>query len=612
MKALTPLNRIASATLIGAVCLTFFSCVKKETPAPTEPVVDEPAFSVSIDAIDGIISNGKISSRPSVLLTMNSKDEAANYTIRYHVDANDWVTVSSMWSGKTRDISSAFSEFTTYGSHTLSGFVYPTGKENERVSFEETVWVRYEQITVGDITFASALDNTPFSGARLSLLESGTLDIKYTPVSAGANFSVTSDQESVISFEPAKATMGNGEYSIPYKVSSVVGTASVTVRIENGTDTDIRRTTVTTDAGKVVSIKPTVTAEPVFLSGKPFTAAIDIESPQGNVGDVTFKLEHFIDGKKEREESGIKLPYKGAYTKTLSGMGEHTYSVKLTSDAFTVVDAEASTTFFVASPILTLTDTQTGTTSVMSTTSSTALKAGRKYSIALSGVTDQYMQFVSLSGAPGKDDVTGKNPWTLIPQKTGEGALTLKVSNNNIDYPAKRTDTVKIVFDRGKNATAYIISASMTESYVHSSIKVKATCSYTGVAEYTYADYDHEWYDSDNIIRPDTPKVIDSSVRKNETTTILDLTSENSEYNGTEYQYTTYEDNGYETWAPVNDYATYQLYINSLTIDVYTESGYSFDSFTDVSYTVSGALEEQPSRFRRQNMKTPVIVNIHR
>lgn len=589
----------------GILIVLLATCAPKENPSPSptpvEPEQQDASFSVELSISDGILVDGKVFTHPVVEFTLHSTDEAANYSIRYRIDGGTEKIVSGLWDGRSRDISADFAGFATYGAHSLSGYVFPDGDELNRFSFDETVWIRHEDVSVSRICFSSVFGDIPFDSAKLNSGETGLLKVEFSPASRIDVFSVVSDNPDILSFDTSKAQLTAGLFSVPYRTASTPGTASVILRIENGRSTDIRRSIVTTDAGRAFSAELSVSVPQLVFTGKSFSIPVNISAPGMDLSGRTFILKHVIDGKTVSEQHSVTLPFSDRFTTSVSEVGTHSYSVTLESADFIIDNASASGSFTAASPIVTIKEGSSAQAVVLSTSTPATVRCGKQYTISVEGVPASLLSLLSLSGVTDKDSFTGKSPWTYTPKGTGEGSLKLSVSGQSysLSYPLKRTDKIALTISRGKRSNEDIYGghkyyAVINESGAASSVKIKASVTHCGRAEWWYNNYDGSGDSDYSVISSNTVKSAAVTVTKGAAQSlVIDLSSEEIGYNSQKYNYSTYSDEGFG-WERYYDYEIYHTYVNSISFEVSTSTGGAFDAYTEVACTVDDSVNIQP------------------
>lgn len=237
--------------------LTFFGCGAK----PNVPEVIEPeheiVFYVNVDNTPGtlILDSARkpvFQTRPRVVLELFSEDTAANYVIEYTIDDSETKTAKGLWHGKTKDISSDFFKFNSYGIHSLKGDAYNVERPGERVHFEEEVWIKYAPAKVEGVyayTYEDSLDLT--QGITVQQGDGGVIHVYYSPKDTYLHVEASVEEDGPVSLNQDKQENTLGVYSIPFRADGL-GHTVLTVRTSNGPDGTTYKYNVTCEDGGVV------------------------------------------------------------------------------------------------------------------------------------------------------------------------------------------------------------------------------------------------------------------------------------------------------------------------------------------------------------------------
>jgi len=576
--------------LIALLSVWAVSCGKPEPEPNVDPEEQEKDFSIEFSISDGVIDREKTLSAPSVSFTVRSLSDEANYVVAYQVDGTETQYVRNLWGGKSRDISSSFSDFKTYGKHTLKGKIYEEDNEDEAIPFEKEIWIRYSQINVESVYFSSFAGDVHTKAATLNTSEKGILFFRFSPGISFAEFAVKSSNEGVISFNYDNPVIDSGLYGLRYTVGNVPGEASVSFSVKNAEKTLMEDAfAVTTKQGKIApTIHVASTCHPVYFASKPIRVqpTVSIDDSSSSLG--TFLATYYLDGQQVGHSEPFGTEYESVFELSSQGLqpGWHEFSMTVSSEKYIMDDVTEMAKFYVLDPILLLSHDEL--TEEYTPSQSIKLRTGESYAVSVKDLPTEIESNIRILDNGASTVINNESGWTLSVADFGEPSISLQIVQE------------ESIYDEVQFQTNRQMSATLTFSIFDGKDTLSALLEYAGnkhpdvyvsgeFVHYGYGESHPTIFENGYPVYTSQPEYTDEvkvqltskqvTVAK---TVIHDFTSLAQYYQDKEFFWPEYSDEGYGyEWYTFSD--CYHLRIKAMKLIISGPDGNPLDSHIELT-----------------------------
>ena len=576
--------------LLALLSLWAVSCGKHEPEPAVDPEKKETDFSIDISISDGVIDREKVLSAPSVSFTVRSLSEDSNYIVAYQVDGTETQYVRNLWANKSRDISSSFREFETYGKHTLKGKIYEENNEEDAVPFEKEVWIRYSQINVESVYFSSFAGDVPTKAATLNTSEKGILYFRFSPGSSFAEFSVKSSNEGVLSFNYDNPVIDSGLYGLRYAVGDAPGEANVTLSVKNADTTLLEDSfTVTTKQGKIApTIHFDTSFSPLYFVGSTVRVVPSVTIDSESSSQCSFIASFSLDGKPVGQSEPFSVDYESVVDLSSQGLqpGWHEFTITVSAEKYIMDEVEDKVSFYVLEPVLQV--THDGTTAEYSKNQSIKLKTGESYEVMAKELPAEVSANLKLHDTGIGTVTTTETGWILNVRDYGSSVLSLQIVKGGTTYDETLFTTERqlaasitfSLFDGDKCLSAILDYAgdqrpevSVSGEFIHYGY---------GESYPTVFDGDCPMYSTQPEYTDETTAEISSTQVKAEKTFLYDYSSLIEHYEELDFSWMEYSDEGlgYQ-WYCYTDY--YHLRLKGMKLVISGIEGGPLDSHIEMT-----------------------------
>lgn len=547
--------------------LSMFVTACKHRIEPDDKGGKTTALSLIVEIKEGLRLENEVVSYPVVNMTVNSEDDAANYTLAYSIDNRAEKKINSLWNGKKVSLSGDFKDNDGFGRHTIHAKLVNDENVEDCAVIDTCVWIAYRLTEYSAPIFVTKERTVELEdNVVLYNGEEGNLEFHYAPSGSILPVELVVDESSPIKLDESKRSCKNGLLSVPVKISGKTETL-LRVKLENGEQIESKDYyIICKDDTEGVTLGLEMSAAPLSVWSEGLDVSLNIKDKQTRTYDVVFE----VDGQMVDAIMGHSAA--GALERTVpSGSlneGEHTLAVTVMDATKHSVSVTKETKFYHCKPTISLNDKPYGKGEQIEVNTSSV------YTVRCSGIPASYYNLVSLVSSDKNMLVekqgTSGGVWTFTPLAYGRGTIMLNITTGkgvSLPFPVVRYQDVLVHFDKTEDFIYKVSISASGASTVDFTVSGKAE--YAAQCDYEKAvDDGTDDHGNESMTRTDWPGTKDFSItlKHNSVGPLVDL-SERYAFFATQKYYSEVWDTIKQNQKKTVDFP-YYLVVTSLNVNV--------------------------------------------
>lgn len=555
--------------------LSMFVTACKHRIEPDDKGGKTNVLSLNVEIKEGVRLENEIVSYPVVNMTVDSEDDAANYTLSYSIDKRPEKKVSSLWNGKKVSLGGDFKENEGFGRHSIHAKLVNDENVEDYAVIDTCVWIAYRLTEYSGPIFVSAGRAVELQdNAVLYKGEEGYLEFHYSPSNSILPIELELDSNSPINLDESKRQCKNGILSIPAKINGSAET-TLTVTLENGVNVESKTySIICKDDSEGVTLGLELNAAPLSVWNEGLGVSFKIKDMQTRAYDIIFEVDgDIVDALMGANVSGT---VEHVVPSTTLSEGEHTLNVVVMDATNHNVSVSKQAKFYHCNATLSIDN------KALSLGEAITMEVGHTYTIKCIGVPSSYHNLLNLISSDGRLDInqngsTG-NGWLVTPNKFGKGTLAFSISSgrtNVFNYPVACIEEILVNLTQSENFIYGISldckSASNVSFSVSGKAEYAAQCDYMRAVPESAASDKHQ---NESMTRTDWPgsKSFNLSVSgAQRSITLVDLSERYSYFATQTYQSEIWDEIKQNQKKTVN----YPYFLIVTSLNLYIEVPYS-------------------------------------
>lgn len=481
-------------------------CRRPEVPEK-EPTQE---FKYEFRVSHGIRNDASVVMLPQVAVCITDGDDAADYSLYFTINGKEGRTVKNLWVGSERNLSAYFTGCTAYGTYLMKGEFYRTDGQGEVVSFEQPVYMQGESV--------SALTSSAFvvgreerkpgeDGIGFYVTEKGYVTASFAPKTAHVVPEISWEGDECLSFDLSSSSVTDGTVKVPFAaVRAGEGTVTLTLRSGEASVQFSQKVTCIADDAHRNRFDVSVSAPSSISDGDRLKVTLSLVDGDD---DASYDVNYGIDGKAAASDKGVSLSSPATKDLSVSGLGSHTLSVRVSrtdGDGTPVVKEHSFTVNGVPVTGITI-RTADGKTASAGQTLRLTDPSSVSFSVSVypANATVKSVSVTSADASVLKVASTGSS-WTASAGSAGFGRTKLSVKVSGIkeytfDVNVEVSHVVNVSVSEGKTSKgAPVITGTHSDPKVGSAVLTGTWKAwYTGTCQYYQANGDRWNPDEETI-----------------------------------------------------------------------------------------------------------------
>ena len=313
--------------ILGVILIAVAAgCRRPEVPAKEEVSEFKYEFRIS----HGIRNDASVVMLPQVAVCITEGDDAADYSMYFTINGKEGRTIKNLWVGSERDLSAYFSGCTAYGTYLMKGEFYRTDGQGEVLTFEQPVYMQGESVSaLTSAAFVVGREERALNedGIGFYVTEKGHVMASFAPKTAHVIPEVSWEGDECLDFNTSSSSIANGTVKVPFTAVKA-GEGVLTFRLRSGESSVqfSQKVTCIADDSHRNSFDVSVSAPSAISDGDKLRVTLSLTDGDD---DASYDVNYGIDGKAAASDKGVSLSSPYVKDLTVSGIGTHTLSVRV-------------------------------------------------------------------------------------------------------------------------------------------------------------------------------------------------------------------------------------------------------------------------------------------